>query len=102
MTNNPKNLLDALRARGTEVFGQVSADLMQNPRFAKALQGALRGKELLDQAAGRALKNMNIPTRTEFKRALGRIETLERELAEQKAKVAKAARRAAGKARKAR
>jgi hypothetical protein len=101
MTNNPKNLLDSLKARGTEVFGQVSADLMQNPRFAKALQGALRGKELLDQAAGRALKNMNIPTRTEFKRALGRIETLERELAEQKAKVAKAARRA-GKARKAR
>jgi hypothetical protein len=42
------------------------------------------------------LKNMNIPTRTEFKRALGRIEALERELAEQKAKAAKAARRAGG------
>jgi hypothetical protein len=96
MPENPKNLLDSLKARGTEVFGQVSAELMQNPRFAKALQGALRGKELLDQAAGRALKNMNIPTRTEFKRALGRIEALERELAEQKAKAAKAARRAGG------
>jgi hypothetical protein len=53
---------------------------MQSPRFVKALQAALRGKAVLDEAAGRALKSMNIPTRSEFKRALGRIEALEQEL----------------------
>ena len=76
----PGNLLDSLRSRGSELFGQVSADLMRSPHFEKALRGALRGKALLDEAAGRALKNMNIPTRTEFKRALARIEALEQEL----------------------
>jgi hypothetical protein len=75
------------------LFGQVSAELMESPHFAKALQGALRGKEVLDRAAGRALKNMNIPTRTEFKRALGRIEALEQELAALKKKRATRAKR---------
>jgi hypothetical protein len=76
----PKNLLDSLRSRGSELFGQMSSDVMQSPRFVKALQAALRGKAVLDEAAGRALKSMNIPTRSEFKRALGRIEALEQEL----------------------
>jgi hypothetical protein len=88
-----KSVLDALRTRGSELFGQVSADLMQSPHFAKALQGALRGKEVLDRAAGRALKNMNIPTRSEFKRALGRIEALEQELAALRKKRATRAKR---------
>jgi polyhydroxyalkanoate synthesis regulator phasin len=79
-------LFGRLKARGEEVFTQVSAQLMQNPQFVRAVQGAMKGKEKLDHAVGRALKQMNIPTRTEFKRALGRIETLERELAEMKAK----------------
>ena len=79
-TSQPINLLETLRSRGSELFGQVSTDLMQSPHFVKALQGALRGKAMLDEAAGRALKNMNIPTRTEFKRALARIEALEQEL----------------------
>jgi hypothetical protein len=66
---------------------------MQSPQFVKALQGALRGKALLDQAVGRALKGMNIPTRTEFKRALGRIEHLEAEVAALKARPAPKARK---------
>lgn len=80
-----KSVFETLRARGGAVLTQVSAELMESPRFAKALEGALRGKQKLDQAAARALKNMNIPTRTEFKRALGRIDVLERELANFKA-----------------
>jgi hypothetical protein len=80
-----------LKARGEEVFSQLSNDLMANPHFVKALQGAVRGKEALDQAASRALKSMNVPTRTEFKRALGRIEALEAELAALKAKAARSA-----------
>jgi polyhydroxyalkanoate synthesis regulator phasin len=74
-----------LRAKGEEVFAQVSQELMANPRFTKAVEGALRGKERLDQAAAKALKTMNVPTRTEFKKALRRIESLEEELASLKA-----------------
>ena len=66
------------------MLAQVSAELMESPHFAKAVEGAVRGKQRLDEAVGRVLKNMNIPTRTEFKRALGRIEALERELAARK------------------
>ena len=79
-------LLDRLRSRGEEVLTQVSAELMSNPRFLKAMEGAMRGKERLEDAVGQALKQMNVPTRTELKRALSRIETLEREVASLKAR----------------
>lgn len=90
-----KSVFDILKARGSAALDQVSVELMKSPHFVKALQGAMRGKERLDQAVGRVLKNMNIPTRTEFKRALARIEALERELAELKAKAAARPRRRA-------
>ena len=86
-----KNLLDRLKSRGEEVFTQVSAELMQNPRFMKAMEGALRGKEKVEDAVARAIKTMNVPTRTEFKKALKRIEALEKELAALKAKPKKKA-----------
>ena len=82
----PSSVFDRLKARGEEVFAQVSNELMSNPHFLKAMQGAYKGKEKLDEAVGMALKRMNIPTRTEFKRALRRIELLEHELAALKAK----------------
>lgn len=78
------SVFQKLRARGEEVFSQVSGELMSNPHFMKAVQGAMRGKEKLDEAAARALKTMNVPTRTEFKKALRRIEVLEAELADLK------------------
>jgi len=90
-----ESLFDRLKARGEEVFGQISAQLMSNPQFMKAMEHALRGKQKLDEAAGRALKQMNIPTRSEFKRALARIETLEEQLAALKEEP-KSARRARG------
>jgi polyhydroxyalkanoate synthesis regulator phasin len=79
-------LLDRLRSRGEEVLTQVSAELMSNPRFMKAMEGAIRGKEKLEEAARKAVEQMNVPTRTELKRALSRIETLEREVTSLKAK----------------
>jgi len=87
----PGGVFDFLRARGEEFFTRVSNELMSNPRFIKAMQTALRGKEWVDQAVAQALKTMNVPTRTEFKRALARIETLERELAETRRDAAAAA-----------
>jgi hypothetical protein len=84
-------VFDFIRARGEEFFTRMSNELMSNPRFIKAMQAALRGKEWVDGAVGQALKTMNVPTRTEFKRALARIETLERELADTRREAAAAA-----------
>jgi polyhydroxyalkanoate synthesis regulator phasin len=56
----------------------------------RAMEGALRGKQRIDEGAARALKSMNIPTRSEFKKALTRIEALEHELLAVKAKLKKA------------
>ena len=78
--------LERLRSRGEEVLTQVSAELSSNPRFMQAMAGALRGKEKLEQAVARVLREMNVPSRSELKRALARIDALEREVAAWKAK----------------
>jgi polyhydroxyalkanoate synthesis regulator phasin len=75
-----RGLLDRIRTRGEEVLTQVSAELTSSPRFMKAMEGALRGKEKLEEAVGQVLKQMNVPSRTELKRAISRIDTLEREV----------------------
>jgi polyhydroxyalkanoate synthesis regulator phasin len=81
-----RGLLERIKTRGEEVLTQVSSELMSNPRFMKAMEGAMRGKERLEETVGKVLKQMNVPTRTELKRALSRIETLEREVASLKAR----------------
>lgn len=81
MSDREESLFDRLRARGEEVFGQISNELMQNEHFMKAMQGALEGKQRLDRAVGKAMKGMNVPTRSELKRAVARIEALEEEVA---------------------
>jgi len=82
--------LNRLRSRGEEVLTQVSAELSSNPRFMQAMAGALRGKEKLDEAVSRVLRQMNVPSRSEPKRALARIDALEREVAGWKARGARA------------
>ncbi|HKC11038.1 MAG TPA: poly(R)-hydroxyalkanoic acid synthase subunit PhaE [Vicinamibacteria bacterium] len=86
------SLLERLKARGEEVFGQISGELMANPQFMKAVEGALRGKQKLEEAVGHALKTMNVPTRSELRKALARIEALEREVVALKAKAKPGAR----------
>jgi hypothetical protein len=93
MSEDDKGLLGRLKERGEEVFTQLSSELMSNPHFVRAMEGAMKGKQKLEGAAAKALKTMNVPTRTEFKRALGRIEALEAELSALKART-----RPAGKA----
>lgn len=100
------SILGRIRARGEEFFNQVSGELMKNPQFVSAMQAAVAGREKLDEAVAGALKTMNIPTRTEFKRALERIEALEQQVqvrnrkrarrAANAAKMAAATRRATG------
>jgi translation initiation factor 1 (eIF-1/SUI1) len=77
-----RDLIDRLKARGEEVFTQISAELMSNPRFVKAMEGAMKGKAAAEEAAARTIKGMNIPTRTEFRKAVRRIDALESEVAE--------------------
>jgi len=79
-----RGVFDFLRTKGSAVIAQVSDELMKNPAFIRALETAYRGKERLNGAVGQALKTMNVPTRSEFKRAVARIEALERELADRK------------------
>lgn len=83
--------LNRLRERGHEYLTQVSAELSQNPRFMQAVAGAMRGKEKLEEAVGRVLRQMNVPTRSELKRAVARIDALERQLAARKRARPKAA-----------
>ncbi len=80
------SVFDRLKAQGAKMFAEVSGELLKNPQFVKAVQAAYQGKERLDLAAGRALRTMNIPTRDEFKKALRRIESLEAELQDLRAK----------------
>ena len=86
-----RSVFDQLKATGEELFGRVSGELMANPRFMKAMEKAWQGKQQVDKAVAQALKNMNIPTRSEFKRALARIDGLEREVAGLKAQLEQAA-----------
>jgi len=87
-----RSVLERLKEQGGEVLNRISDEVMSSEYFAKAMQGAMKGKEMVDQAVGKALKQMNIPTRTEFRRAVQRIDALERELAELKEAAAKKAR----------
>jgi septal ring factor EnvC (AmiA/AmiB activator) len=96
------NVFAGLRAKGEELFGQITAELMANPRFLKAMETAFKGKAKFDEAVAQALKSANIPTRTEFKRALKRIDALERQLEELRAEVATLTAAAARPARRAR
>lgn len=80
MSDERDNVFSRLKSRSEEVLTQLSAELMSNPQFARAVQQALKGKQFVDEAAARALKQANIPTRTEFKRAQARIGELEQEL----------------------
>jgi hypothetical protein len=94
MDDDDKGLLGRLKERGEEVFTQLSGELMSNRHFVKAMEGAMRGKQKLDEAAAKALKSMNVPTRTEFKKAVSRIEVLEDELAALRARVRSSAAKA--------
>ena len=76
-----EGVLGRIKAQGEKYLNQISGELLANPQFMKAMQTAFRGKEKLDEAVGQALEAMNVPTRTEFKRAVARIDALERELA---------------------
>jgi hypothetical protein len=75
------NVFERIRARGGEFLQQLAGELMKNEHFVKAVQGAARGREKLDGAVGRALKTLNVPTRSDLKKIHARLEALEAEVA---------------------
>jgi polyhydroxyalkanoate synthesis regulator phasin len=83
-----KSVFDVLFSRGSAVVSQVSDHLMKSQAFHdfldRSVENLYRGKQKVNDAVGHALKTMNVPTRSEFKRAVARIEALERELADRK------------------
>jgi len=91
-----RGLLDRIKTRGEEVLTQLSAELMSNPRFVGAVEGALRGRDKLEQAASRALRQMHVATQGELRRAGSRIEALEREVADLRRRLRPQAVRARG------
>ena len=88
------SVFERLRTGTGGVISQLSSELMRSPAFVKAVQQALKGRELLDQVVARVRKQADIPTRSEFQRVVARIESLEDELARVK-KAARARRRPA-------
>ena len=91
------SVFERLRARGGEVLTQISAELAGNEHFMRAIQGAAKGKEKLEEAVGRTLKTLNVPTRSDHKKVLSRVEALEEEVASLKAKLKKASGKARSK-----
>jgi hypothetical protein len=84
-------MFEKLKERGEEVLSQISDEVVNSPYFHRAMESVMKGRDQLNQAAAQALKQMNIPTRSEFKKAMGRIDSLEQELNALKAEKAAAA-----------
>jgi len=95
VSDDRENVFSRLRSRSEEVLTQLSGELMSNPQFARAVQQAVKGKRFLDDAAASALKRANIPTRTEFRRAEARVESLEAEVADLRERLVRAEKAAA-------
>jgi hypothetical protein len=73
-------MFEKLKERGEEMLSQISDEVVNSPYFHRAMEGVMKGRQQLTEAAAQALKQMNIPTRTEFKKAMSRIDTLEQEI----------------------
>ena len=74
------DIISRLRAKGEQLLNQASGELGKSPQVVAALQAAVWSKEKLDEAVQRAMKAMNVPTRTELQAALDRIQQLERQV----------------------
>ncbi len=88
-------VLGMIKARGEQLVTQVSNELMSNPQFMKVVQSGLRGKERLDEAVAATLKTMNVPTRSEYKKTVARVQALESQLAALRDEVAELKKRPA-------
>ncbi len=74
-------LSDALK-KGEEIFQTVSGRLLEQPAVAKAFEAAMAGKSKVDEGVAKALKRMNVQTRSEFRGLRSRVDGLEIQVSE--------------------
>ena len=74
-------LSDALK-KGEEIFQTVSGRLLEQPAVAKAYEAAMAGKSKVDEGVAKALKRMNVQTRSEFRGLRSRVDGLEIQVSE--------------------
>jgi polyhydroxyalkanoate synthesis regulator phasin len=85
-----KKAIEGLFEKGQELFGTVSAQLMEKPAFQQALATAMEQKGKVDAAVTTGLKRMNVATRADLRSLRSRVESLEAQVAELKEALAAA------------
>lgn len=66
-----EGLRDRISARGEEALGEFADSLLENPVFNQALQAIFGAREVANQAAQQAFKNLNVASTADVDR-LGR------------------------------
>ena len=84
----PQQVLGNVLKRGEEIFQSVSGKLLEKPAVAKAFEAAMVGKGKVDEQFAKALKRMNVQTRSESRAVKSRVEALEIQVAELRAALA--------------
>lgn len=85
-----QEVLGNVLKKGEEIFQNVSGKLLERPAVQKAVEAAMVGKSKVDEQFGKALKRMNVQTRSEFRGLKSRVESLEMQVAELREAVAEA------------
>jgi hypothetical protein len=66
-----EGLRDRISTRGEEALGELADSLLENPVFNQALQAIFGAREIANQAAQQAFKNINVASTADVER-LGR------------------------------
>jgi polyhydroxyalkanoate synthesis regulator phasin len=78
----PQKAIGEALKKGEEIFQNVSVKLLEQPAVAKAFEAAMAGRSRVDEGVTRALKKLNVQTRSEFRALKARVDALEVQLAE--------------------
>lgn len=79
-----KKAIEGLFEKGQELFGTVSAQLMEKPAVQQAFAAAMEQRGKVDAAMTTGLKRMNVATRADLRALRSRVESLEAQVAELK------------------
>ena len=82
-----QQMIGDVMKKGEEIFQNVSGKLMEQPAVQKAVEAAMAGKDKVDEGMAMALKTMNVQPRAEFRGLKKKVEALEAQVAELRAKV---------------
>lgn len=77
-----KSVFDKIKGKGEEVVSQISSELVSNPLFMKAVEGAMDAKKKLDKTATTAMSAMNFPTTKDIHKLNKRLDAIESKMDE--------------------